>query len=367
MEPPKKEKAKRYHQSKINAFFCHFLISLLFLYFFVQWGGAHIMRDWAIQKSPSFWVQALWYASVLYGILFLLGLPISYVGDYALEKRFGLSNLTFLRWIFREWKKAVLGLLFFLLMVLTGYVLIFLLKEMWWMGLGVVWFFYTWIFMQLFPTWIVPLFFKYTNVRDQKLVKMLKAFAERQGRTVESVRVLDLSRETKKANAAVLGIGKRKKIVLGDTLLKHFTHDEIKVVFAHELGHDKERHLLISLGVNALFIFGGIYLIQRILMEWLSSFGIVSLQDFAALPLFLFLFSLFQFVSMPFQNGLSRILERRADAFALRTTGMKKVFIASMKKLAHQNLADEEPHWLIELFFHSHPSIARRVKFAEKY
>ena len=271
------------------------------------------------------------------------------------------------KWSLRELKKGVLSLLFFLLLVETGYVLAGSLGEKWWIGFGTVWFLYSWVLTQLFPIWIVPLFYRYTLVQDKVLIHILKTFAQSQGRDIHSVRAINLSKETRKANAAVLGMGKKKKIVLGDTLLDRFTHDEIKVIFAHELGHDKEHHVAISLVLNAFVTFSGIYLVQTFLRHSLSILRVDQITDLACLPLFLLLFSIFNFALMPIQNGFSRALERRADEFSLKTTGMKGAFVSSMRKLAQQNLADEVPNRLIEIFFYSHPSISRRIAFAEKF
>jgi len=363
----KEKTVKQYHRLKITFFLINFFITVGFLFLFVYLQGAHALRDVVIEKIDTPWIQVIFYATSLSLMTYFLETPINFFGDYLLEKHYGLSTLTLGNWCTRELKKTLLSLVLFLLLVETGYGLVWSMKEKWWIGFGSLWFIYSWLLAQIFPIWIIPLFYRYSPVRDEALILTLKTFALSQGRNIDSVKVLNLSKETKKANAAVLGIGKRKRIVLGDTLLNRFNHEEIKVIFAHELGHDKERHLLMSLLFNAIVIFGGIYSVKELLLRFLPFFRIVYFDDLAVLPLFLFFFSLFSVVSMPIQNGFSRFMEQRADAFALRTTGLKDVFVSAMKKLSEQNLADEHPNRWVEIFFHSHPSISRRIEFAKRF
>ena len=361
------KKAKRYHDLKITLFLLDTTILFAFLFFFVRWRGAHLVRDRVIQYVSLASLQILVYAGILATFAYLLEFPVRFAGGYLLEKRFGLSTLSFQNWCGREGKKIVLSLLFFLLLVETGYFFVWTFEGRWWIGFGVLWFFYQWVLMQLFPVWIVPLFYRYSPIQDERLVAMLKAFASRYRRDITSVRMIHLSEETKKVNAAVLGFGRKKRIVLADTLLRRFGLEEIKVIFAHELGHDQEHHLFLSFLLNAFVIFGGIYATQRLLLKVLPSFEIGGLSDLAALPLFCFLFAIFGFLVMPFQNGFSRFLEKRADLFALRATGLKEAFISSMQKLAEQNLSDMHPSRWVEILFHTHPSISRRIEFAKRF
>ncbi len=361
------EDAKRYQRQKLTLFFLGFLLSLLFLYLFITTGASRHLKNLAFSWTALPWLRILLFTGFLSLLSYCLAFPLTVFGGYVLEKKFDLSTLRFQEWFYREVKKESLSFLFLIILVEGGYALLDRLGSRWWLGFGFLWFLLGWVLTQLFPVWIVPLFFRYTPVEDTQLVELLRSFAQSQGRDIHSVRTIDLSRETRKANAAVLGMGKLKKIVLGDTLLKHFSHEEIRVVFAHELGHDKEHHMLFSLFFNALITFGGIYLVQQIVTQSLGHFHLSGLSDLAALPLFLLFLSLYHFFLMPVQNGFSRMMEHRADAFALRTTGMKDVFIEAMKKLAKQNLADETPHPWVEVFFYSHPSISRRIKFAEKF
>ncbi len=360
------QRVKRYHKFKILFFFLTFFAVVLFFFLFLLTESAALLQSKSASVSSNFWIQLFLYTTVLSVLVGAVKLPFQLGGDYLLEKRYGLSNLTFRGWCVREVKKGLLSFLFFLLLVETGYFFLRSLGENWWLAFALMWIFYQWILLQLFPVWIVPLFFRYEPVKDEALIGLLRRFAEKQGRSIDSVRMLNLSKESKRANAAVLGIGKKKRIILGDTLLERFNHDEIKVIFAHELGHDKQHHMVYSFLFNALLTFGSLYIIQGALQKLLSVFHLSHPEDLAALPLFLLLFSLVGFCLLSLQNGFSRFLEREADGFALRTTGMKEAFISSMRKLASQNLADPSPNRLVEIFFHTHPPISKRIRFAEE-
>jgi len=176
-----------------------------------------------------------------------------------------------------------------------------------------------------------------------------------------------MSKNTKKANAAFTGIGKSKRIILGDTLLKNFSPEEIETVFAHEMGHYKKRHIMKLMTVSVVMTFAGLYLTSLAYSNSLNTFGFNSVSEIAALPLLFIYLSLFGLITSPISNILSRKFEWEADTFAIETTRDKGAFISAMEKLADQNLADKTPNKIIEFLFHSHPSIDKRIKFAEDY
>ncbi|HQO39941.1 MAG TPA: M48 family metalloprotease, partial [Spirochaetota bacterium] len=168
----------------------------------------------------------------------------------------------------------------------------------------------------------------------------------------------------KKANAGFTGLGKTKRIILSDTLLENLSVDEIAVVFAHEAGHYKYRHIVKNIIFSTIVIFVSFYLCG-LSYEWtVSKMGFTALHDLAALPVLMLYLSLFGLLLMPLTNSISRRYEYQADAYALKTTGNIEAFVSTMEKLAAINLADKEPHPVVEFFFYSHPSIKRRIEAA---
>ncbi len=176
-----------------------------------------------------------------------------------------------------------------------------------------------------------------------------------------------LSEKSKKANAALMGLGNTRRIILSDTLLNGFNTDEIEAVLAHELGHHVHRHIFQLIAIQGGALFAGLYLIHRTL-DWLTPhFGFHGAADFANLPLLALVTTILSLMLLPAVNSYSRALERQADTYALKAIPSRDSFITSMEKLAELNLAERQPHPWIEFIFHSHPSIQKRIEFAQKF
>jgi STE24 endopeptidase len=191
---------------------------------------------------------------------------------------------------------------------------------------------------------------------------------ERAGTRVRGVYKWKLSEKSKKANAALTGLGHTRRIILADTLLDNYSPDEIEAVLAHELGHHVHRHILKSIGVQAGTTFVGFWaanLVLRYSIDRLHMFE--TLSDFANLPLLVLVSTVLSFLLMPALNAYSRYNERQADRYAFRSIPTVEPFLSAMNKLADQNLAERTPSKFVEWFFHSHPAISRRVAAAEAW
>jgi STE24 endopeptidase len=173
-----------------------------------------------------------------------------------------------------------------------------------------------------------------------------------------------LSAETKKANAALAGLGRTRRVLLGDTLLEQFTPEEIEVVFAHEVGHHVHRHLPKMVAVSVLLATGGFWLVDWALHRLTDTLGYAGFSDPAALPLVLLVLSLFGLLLSPPQNALSRFFERQCDRYALDRTGLRDAYRAAFIKLARINKSDPDPHPLVAWLFYDHPPIRERLAMA---
>jgi STE24 endopeptidase len=163
----------------------------------------------------------------------------------------------------------------------------------------------------------------------------------------------------------LVGLGRTRRIILGDTLLANYTHDEIEAVLAHELAHHAHNDLLLGLAAEAVIITAGMWL-SSVLLAWgVEFFGFRGVGDVAALPLFVAAMGIFGLVTMPLVNFMSRSRERAADRYALRTTGNPGAFRSLMLKLASQNLSDADPPAWVRVLFYSHPPVGERVRMAE--
>ena len=170
-----------------------------------------------------------------------------------------------------------------------------------------------------------------------------------------------MSKNTKKANAAFTGLGKTKRILLGDTLLDNYSEDEIETVIAHELGHYKRKHIIINIFIGTVFSFLTFFLIAQLHNISLSWFGFSEITQISSLPLLFLWGAIIGLVQTPISNYISRKFEYEADNYAVIATNKKEAFIQTLEKLTDQNLGDREPNPFVEWFFYSHPSIKNRT------
>jgi STE24 endopeptidase len=221
---------------------------------------------------------------------------------------------------------------------------------------------------QLAPVVLFPVFYKFQPLEDEELKARLVRLGERAGTRVRGVYKWKLSEKSKKANAALTGLGSTRRIILADTLLDNYSPDEIEAVLAHELGHHVHRHIPKSIAVQAATTFVGFWAANGVLhyaVDRLHMFD--TLSDFANLPLLVLVAAVLSFLLMPALNAYSRYNERQADRYAFRSIASVGPFVSAMNKLAGQNLAERSPSKFVEWFFHSHPAISRRVQAAEAW
>jgi STE24 endopeptidase len=223
---------------------------------------------------------------------------------------------------------------------------------------------------QLLPVVILPLFYKVTRLDDPSLLERLQSIAAGTGLKVEGIYRLHLSAETRKANAALAGLGRTRRVLLGDTLLDQFTPEEIEVVFAHEVGHHVHHHLPKMIVWSVLVATAGFWLADLILRHTAERLHypagpMPAYADPAALPLFMFVLMVFGLLLSPAQNALSRYFERQCDRYALIRTGLRDAYRSAFQKLARLNKADPDPHPLVVWFFEDHPPIRERLRLAD--
>lgn len=300
-------------------------------------------------------------------IYYSLEFPLNLYRTFILEHKFCLSNQKIGNWILDQVKS---GIIFYVILLILFEAFYYILKynpKTWWVGVCLFWIFFSLILAKLTPAVIIPLFFKYKELSDEVLRQRVINLAQNIGLKLLDVFEIDLSRQTLKANAAFVGWGRGRRVLLADTLKDKYSYDEIEVILAHEFAHYKLKHLLKMILINAFTTIALFYLIFRSSDYTLNLFGLSSLSDIAAFPLILIYFVIFGIFLQPFTNFISRRLERNADRVALSVTGLKEAFISMMEKLAAQNLADRNPHPAIKFFFFGHPSIDERIAFAKSF
>ena len=359
-------RAKRYARTRIALGLLGTALYVGLTLIFVQTGITTLVEEFARSSGGSDYVVLLLFAAILGAIEIIVSLPLKYYSGFHLEHKYGLSNQSFWMWVWEGAKGLLIGVPIMMPILLILYYCLRNFGVWWWLPVGAFTFLVSVVLARLAPVLIFPLFYKFKPLEEGELKHKLLTLCENVGMAVQGVFVFDMSKNTKKANAAFTGIGKSKRIILGDTLLANFNDEEIESIFAHELGHYKLRHIWMMMFVGTLSSFLGLYVTAQAYQASLFWFGFGSIDQIAALPLLGLWLGLYSLVTSPLSNMLSRAHERAADRFAVRFSGKKPAFVGALRKLAGMNLADASPHPLIEFLFHSHPSIEKRIRLVER-
>jgi STE24 endopeptidase len=364
------EKAIEYQKAKNALYFADQGYTIVFLALFLFLGiSAYLRRQIERITKRRFWVVAF-YSILFFIILFIVGFPTSYYG-FSLEHRYELSNQTFFQW-FGEALLSLLVIIVLALILVEGiYLALKKAPRTWWIYVSGFFIIFTVVLVNLAPILIMPLFNVYTPLPEGELRDRLVRLSHKANVEVEDIFTVDMSKQTKKANAMFTGLGNTKRIVLGDNLISEFTADEIEVVIAHEMGHNLMHHIWWGILFSAILLGIGFFIIHLvgpgIINRFRSRLKIENMADVAGLPLILLIFMIYGIITMPIGPAFSRHMERQADKFALDMTHNKEAFISTMDKLAYINLADPNPSPTIEFLLYDHPPISKRIEFAQEY
>jgi len=360
------ERSRAYHRWQFRLSALGFAVTVVYLVAWLATGGNIALRDAIGAFTPHWWLQVA-LALLVLGIGHrLVALPLSWVSGFLLPRRFGLLHQPFRLWLADVAKAAAIATLLGIVATLVVYAL--LRATAWWWLWGALLFLLGYALLALAaPTLLIPLFYRLTPLQDGDLRARVLRVAARAGVPILGVWVADQSRKSRTANAAVVGLGRTRRILLFDTLLSELAADEIETVLAHELGHQVHGDIGRGLLVQAALTLATFWIADHALRAGTRALGLEGLADPAGLPLFGLVLMAVGLFALPIANGWSRHVERQADDFALRLTGNAPAFIAAMERLAALNLAEAEPHPIKELLFYSHPSFRRRVRSASAF
>ena len=359
--------ARRYNRIQRWVGIADFVIGSVFLVLLLITGWSGWLRDLALRRGFQNYTLAVFlYLFFLLLISKVLGLGLDYYG-FRLERRFQLSTQKLRSWLWDEAKGFLVELVMATIVVELLYFMIRQSPQHWWL---ITWALFMGLFIllaQLAPVVLFPIFYKFEPLDNEDLRRRLVQLGERAGTRVRGVYRWKLSEKSKKANAALTGLGSTRRIILADTLLDNYAPEEIEAVLAHELGHHVHRHILKSILVQAAITLLGFWIANFVLHYAVDHHMFEELSDFANLPLLAITATVLSLLLMPALNAYSRYNERQADRYAFESIDSVEPFISSMNKLAQQNLAERTPAKWIELLFHSHPAISRRVAAAEEW
>jgi len=357
--------AKEYQRKKqiltlFNLFFTPAVLLLIILSpLSLRW------KLWSISVGGNAYLAVAIYFVCLSVFMLIFDLPLSFYSGYYLEHRYGLSNQSWKPWVKDLFKKSLLSFVISCVLLEALYALIWYSPNLWWLYAWCGYALVSYVMGKLFPVLIVPLFYKYSRVTDEHLNHEILNLAKRFDLPIENVYALNLSRTTKKANAAFMGFGKTKRVVLSDTLITNFTVEEVKTVVAHELGHYKHHDVWRHFGFGVLISCLSFWIAFKLIGPMASHLGYYGVHDIACMPLLFLIFYVLGIVLTPIHNGFARWLERGADRFAIAACPDKNVFASCMKKLGSLNLADPDPNPIYEWFFYDHPALRKRIRMIQ--
>jgi STE24 endopeptidase len=358
----------RYNRTKRWLGVADFALGFGLLILLVATGWSATLRDLAERGASQNYTFAVFlYVLMLMLISKVIGTPLEYYG-FRLEHRYSLSNQRLRSWLWDECKSFLLGLIMATIVVELIYLLMRHSPQNWWVIAWVVFMGLFVLMAQLAPVVLFPIFYKFEPLENDELKRRLIVLSERAGTRIRGVYKWHLSEKSKKANAALTGMGATRRIILADTLLDNYSDDEIEAVLAHELGHHVHRHILKSIFVQAGITLFGFWLANEVLRYAVDRRNMFeTISDFANLPLLILVSTILSFLLMPALNAYSRFNERQADRYCFESVASVEPFITSMNKLADQNLAEKTPARWVEWLLHSHPAIGRRVAAAEAW
>ena len=357
-------KVKRYSSLKYTLEIIDIIYLLILLFFFQGLGLSQALAR-GLSESLNNYIIIHTYIFLVYIVYYFLNFPLNFYQSFILERKFCLSNQKVMDWFKDEVKAWIVSYVIALILIGAFYYILSRFAHTWWLVISLFWIFFSLILAKLVPVIIIPLFFRYKVISDNILRDRIINLAKNMRVGIMDVFEIDFSKKTLKANAALAGWGKTRRVILADTLKDKYSYDEIEVVLAHEFAHYRLKHIFKIISVNSIAIILSFYLIFKTSNYFLGLFGFSSLLDIAALPTIIMYIVISGIILQPLQNYISCRLERNADIMALKVTGLKEAFVSMMEKLYFQNLADRNPHPIIKFFFFDHPSINERIAIAK--
>ncbi|HEY5005645.1 MAG TPA: M48 family metallopeptidase, partial [Ktedonobacteraceae bacterium] len=248
-------------------------------------------------------LQILLYFLLAILVYQLITSPLGYYSGFVLPHRYGISTMSLKSWVKDLCKGLGLGLVLEVAAITLIYGLLAFQPLTWWLWVAIIMLFFSVIMANLAPILLFPLFYKFTPLPEGELTQRLLALTQRAHTKVRGIYSMQMSNKTTAANAALMGLGNTRRVVVGDTMIDRYTVDEIEVVLAHELGHHVHSDIWKLIISQSLLMLGGLYIANLILHGVVAAGFYRSLTDAATLPLFFLLTGVFSLIVMPISNS----------------------------------------------------------------
>lgn len=295
----------------------------------------------------------------------IVTLPLHWL-EWKAEARYGLSRKSAGKWLAHFCTESAVALVFGVAFFCVVYASVFIAGAWWWLAAGLVALGGDLFVRRLLLQKLISLRHRLRPVANPDLLQKLQSLVEKSGSKIKTFLEVRLKQETPAANAMIGGLGRKKAIFLTDTLLDAFSEEEVESVAAHELGHDRHFHLSTGVLLNFVWVTSSLLFAHvglRILSPVFPRLGIRESADVATFPLLALFLLLFGLITTPVSGAISRRMEGKADAFAVRLGGNPRAFSAALEKLAEMNLIDPDPPWFARLISRS-PPLRERIEKA---
>jgi Zn-dependent protease with chaperone function len=363
--------ALQYYRSGNLLWVADTVLTLLIPALLLFTGFSSRLRNAAFRAGRRWLPATVIYAACFVLVTALLGLPLAYYDGFVREHAYGLSNQSLTKWA-GDWAKGVgLSAIGLALVLWIPYLLLRRSPRRWWLYAGLATLPIATLLLVIAPIWLDPLFNDFGAMKDRVLESRILELAQRAGISGSRVYQVNKSVDTKTVNAYVTGLGSTKRIVLWDTLLAKLEPDQVAFVMAHEMGHFVLHHVLAFILLATLLVTGSLYVVHllapKLIARFGRRFGFNQLSDLASFPLLLLLGGIFMLLVAPVVLTFSRHQEHEADRFALELTHDNRAAATTFVRLQEENLTVPRPGRLYLLWRASHPSLADRVDFANRY
>jgi STE24 endopeptidase len=361
------QKAADYTSAKTRFDMLGTLFDAALLLAFTLAGGIQYIADVVFGLGNNGWLSApiaqgmttLIVVLVLYS---LLEAPFNIYRTFVIEARFGFNKMTFTLYLLDALKGILIGAVLGLPLLFGVLWLMGRMGEYWWLYVWLVWVVFNLLILYIYPSFIAPLFNKFTLLQDEAMKARIGALLNKCGFTAQGLFVMDGSKRSAHGNAYFTGFGKTKRIVFFDTLLKRLSINEIEAVLAHELGHFKRRHVVKRIVATFALSLGFLWLLGLLMQTaWFyQGLGVKTPSTALALLLFLMILPVFSFLLAPIMSAYSRKHEFEADAYAAKQTDANDL-VNALVKLYQDNAATLTPDPLYSRFYDSHPPAMARI------
>ncbi|HKY64606.1 MAG TPA: M48 family metallopeptidase [bacterium] len=332
---------------------------------FILTGFFHRLDLWlGAWLAPGSLLHQVAYPFALGAMVYLLHLPFGLYRQFVLEEKFGFNRMSAGTFVLDQLKGLLLSLILGVPLLALIFWLVPTLGSLWWLAAWGVLMAFQLLTAALFPVLFAPLFYKFSPLPEGELKSKLGELAAKVKFKMSGIFTIDGSRRSAHSNAFFAGVGRTRRIVLFDTLLKSLSSEEIVAVIAHEMGHNKRRHILKGLLLSSATTLLSLYLLS-LCLRWpafFQAFGVPEPSLPVGFVLFGLLSSVFAFPFNPIFQWISRRNEYEADRFSVEVNGDKAGMVSSLVKLSRDNLSNLTPHPWYSFYHYSHPTTSERAE-----